>query len=256
MHGLPRTLLLIAFSALPVTAGAQPLRVAAASDLQTVLPEIAERFQKESGHQVTLSFGSSGNFSTQIQNGAPFDVFFSADVDYPKRLEAAGLVAPGSLYEYAVGKIVVWARRDAGFDAARGLLSLTDARIRRIAIANPAHAPYGRAAVAALEHEQLYARVKAKLVLGENISQAAQFVQSGNAEAGLIALSLALAPALRDGVRYDIPTDWYPPIRQAAVVLGRSQQKAVASEFLAFITRADIVRLLQDFGFTPPAATR
>src|SRR5579884_3927669 len=159
-------------------ADAQDLRVAAASDLQAALPPIAAEFEKETGHHVALTFGSSGNFSTQIENGAPFDVFMSADVDYPKRLEQAGLAERGSLSEYATGRLVVWTRVDSGIDVTRGLAVLADVRVRRIAIANPAHAPFGRAAVAAIRHERLYDRVRAKFVLGENISQAAQFAAS------------------------------------------------------------------------------
>ena len=234
-------------------AAAQPLTIAAASDLQAVFPEVAARFEKETGRKVSLAFGSSGNFFTQIENGAPFDLFFSADIDYPRRLEAAGQTERGSLYSYAVGKIVLWARADAGIDVGRGLSVLTDARVRRIAIANPVHAPYGRAAVAALQRAQLYDRVKAKLVVGENISQAAQFVQSGNAEAGILALSLALAPALRTSGSYvEIPQSHYSPIAQAAVVLRASRNKEAARQFLAFIRRPDIVRLMQDFGFAVP----
>lgn len=234
------------------------LRVAAASDLQAALPRLAERFQRDTGVAVTLTFGSSGNFYTQIQNGAPFDLFFSADTQYPARLQSGGFADPADIYKYAVGKIVLWARTDAPIDVRRGLQALGDARVRRVAIANPDHAPYGRAAVAALQHEGLYERVRSKLVLGENISQAAQFVESGNAEAGIIALSLAVAPMLRDsGSYYQVPASFYPPLEQAAVVLSRSPNRGAAREFVAFLKRPDAVRLLQDFGFSaPPSAAR
>jgi molybdate transport system substrate-binding protein len=236
---------------------APPLAVAAASDLQSVLPALAARFEHETSRRVTLTFGSSGNFFSQIQNGAPFDLFFSADVDYPRRLEAAGLTEPGTLQPYAVGRLVLYAstasNRDLGLDLRRGLAVLTDARVRRIAIANPEHAPYGRAAVAALTHERLYDQVRAKLVLGENISQAAQFVQSGNAQAGLLALSLALAPALRaSGTYVDVPAAFYPTIEQVAVVLKASSRKDAARQFLAFIGRPEIAQMLNDAGFLPP----
>jgi molybdate transport system substrate-binding protein len=160
---------------------AEGLAVAAASDLQTALPEIVSRFEKDTGQQVRLTFGSSGNFFTQLQNGAPFDVFLSADIDYPRRLEQSGLAERGSLYSYATGRLVLWTRNDSGIDVHRGLETLADQRVHRISIANPEHAPYGRAAVAALRHEGVYDRVREKLVFGENISQAAQFVQSGSA---------------------------------------------------------------------------
>jgi molybdate transport system substrate-binding protein len=230
-----------------------PLRIAAASDLQAVMPALAARFERETGHKPDVSYGSSGNFFAQIQNGAPFDLFFSADVEYPKRLESSGLTVPGTLVEYAAGRIVLWSRSDATLDLARGLAVLADPRVRRIAIANPAHAPYGRAAVAALRHEQLYDRVRGKFVLGENISQAAQFVESGNADAGLIALSLALAPGMRTTGRYiDIPASYHPPIEQAAVVLRSSRQPDAARQFLAFLQRPDSQRALQDAGFVAP----
>src|ERR1700733_13523113 len=126
---------------------AQNLRVAAASDLESALPAIVSQFEKDTGQRVGLTFGSSGNFYTQIENGAPFDVFLSADIDYPRRLEAARQAEPGSLYEYATGRIVLWTRNDSGIDVRQGLKVVTDGSVRRIAIANPEHAPYGRAAV-------------------------------------------------------------------------------------------------------------
>jgi molybdate transport system substrate-binding protein len=234
-----------------------PLRIAAASDLQAVLPVLTARFEQETRRKVDVSFGSSGNFYAQIQNGAPFDVFFSADVAYPRKLESAALTVSGTLVEYAWGRIVLWSRNDANLDLSRGLSILTDVRVRRIAIANPEHAPYGRAAVAALQHEQLYDRVRSKFVLGENISQAAQFVQSGNADAGVIALSLALTPAMRAAGHYvDVPESYHPPIEQAAVVLRASRQPDVARQFLTFLRRPDNQQTLKDAGFTPPQVAR
>jgi molybdate transport system substrate-binding protein len=250
----------VATLALVLTAGAasaQTLTIAAASDLQTVFPTLARQFQRESGHVVTPVFGSSGNFFTQIQNGAPFDLFFSADIDYPRQLEAGKLAEAGSLYEYAAGQIVLWARKDSGIDLSRGLAVLDDARVRKISIANPEHAPYGRAAVAALQHEGLYDRVKAKLVLGENISQAAQFVQSGAADVGIIAFSLTLSGDARaSGVTHEIPANAYPPIDQAVVILASSKNKDLARQFLAFLRKPEVVRTLQDYGFGLPAAAR
>ena len=237
-------------------ATAQDLAVAAASDLQPVLPAVVNQFQKETGRSVVVTFGSSGNFFSQLENGAPFDVFLSADIDYPRRLEAAGLTEPDTLHEYAVGAIVLWARTGTPVDVRAGLTALLSPAVRRIAIANPTHAPYGRAAVAAFQRAALYDRVQPKLVFGENVSQAGQFVQSGNAEAGILALSLALSPAFRDaGTYYTIPASAYPPIEQGAVVLKSSRHTALATAFLAFFARADIVALLQSSGFAPPPAT-
>src|SRR6266436_6268417 len=163
------------------------IRVAAAADLQFAMQDVAAQFERQTGTKVDVTYGSSGNFFSQMQNGAPFDLFFSADIDYPRKLEAAGLAETGTLYEYAVGRIVIWMPPDSNVDVAKqGWNALLDAQVKKIAIANPEHAPYGRAAVAALREAGIYESVKAKLVYGENISQAAQFVQSGNAQAGII----------------------------------------------------------------------
>src|ERR1700730_12226696 len=154
------------------------LRIAAAADLKFVMDELAEQYKKLAPVEVRVTYGSSGNFFSQIQNGAPFDLFFSADIDYPKKLEAAGLSEPGTLHEYAVGRIVIWTPAKANIDLANlGWKTLLLDEIQKIAIANPEHAPYGRAAVAALQNARVYEQVRAKLVYGENISQAAQFVQ-------------------------------------------------------------------------------
>src|SRR4051812_13562107 len=224
-------------------AGAQTLAVAAASDLQAALPVIADRFEKATGRKVAVTFGSSGNFFSQIQNGAPFDVFLSADSAYPKQLEAAGLAERGSMVTYARGRIVLWTRRDSGVDVARGLLALADAAVRRIAIANPEHAPYGRAAVAALKSAKIYEGVKDKFVLGENIAQTAQFAQSGSADVGIIALSLALTPTLKTSGRYvDVSHALYPPIDQSAVIIAASRQKPLAHQFIDFLQKPDVAQ--------------
>jgi molybdate transport system substrate-binding protein len=244
---------LLLASQLSGLAAAQELRVAAAADLQFVFQEVSAKFQRETGHTVQLTFGSSGNFYSQIQNGAPFDIFFSADVDYPAKLEAAGLVEPGTLSQYATGRIALWARKGSPIDINQGFRTLTDARIRKISIANPEHAPYGRAAVAALRHEKVYDKVRDRLVLGENISQAAQFVESGNADIGILALSLALAPPLKsEGMYYEIPTSFYPAIDQAVVILKSSKQKGVARQFLSFLRRPEIAEYMRGNGLTVP----
>jgi molybdate transport system substrate-binding protein len=238
-------------------AGAQNLAVAAASDLQAALPAIATQFEKDTGQKVTLTFGSSGNFFAQIRNGAPFDVFLSADIDYPRQLQQAGAAERGSLYAYATGRLVLWTRKDSGIDVRRGLSVLADGRVRRVAIANPDHAPYGRAAVAALQHEGLYEQVRGKFVLGENISQTAQFAQSGNATVGLLALSLALAPALKSAGTYiEIPVDFHPPIEQAAVVVAASRRKALAQQFVDALKQPAVVQILQSYGFEVPQSAR
>jgi molybdate transport system substrate-binding protein len=229
---------------------AQDLTIAAAADLQSAMQAIAARFQQETGKSVKVIYGSSGNFFQQIQNGAPFDVFFSANLDYPKRLEAAGLTEPGSFYPYARGRIVLWVPNDSKLDLSAGLKALLDPAAKRIAIANPQHAPYGQAAVAALQKLGLYDRVKDKFVLGENISQAASFVVSGSADAGILALSLALAPSMKDKGRYaEIPAAAYPPIEQACVILKSSGKKETAQRFLLFVKSAAVGDLLRTYGF-------
>jgi molybdate transport system substrate-binding protein len=239
--------------ALDAAAQPQQLTVAAASDLQAVMPLVAAEFERSSGTKVTITFGSSGNFFSQIQNGAPFDVFMSADIDYPRQLEKAGLGVQGTLYQYARGHIVLWTRSDTGVDVARGFGVLADAKVRRIAIANPAYAPYGRAAVAALRHEGLYERVKSKIVLGENISQAAQFAHSGNADVGLLALSLALGPTLKGvGTYFEIPERLHPPIEQAAIVVARSPRQALARQFIDALKQPALVQILRSYGFALP----
>jgi molybdate transport system substrate-binding protein len=238
---------------MPGLAKAQTITVAAAADLQFVFQDVTARFQKDTGHEVKVIYGSSGNFFAQIQNGGPFDLFFSADIGYPQKLEAAGLTEPGTLYEYATGKIVLLAPKGSSLDLKRGLPVLLDPQIKKIAIANPEHAPYGRAAVAALQHEKLYDQVSSKFVLGENISQTATFVVTGSADVGIVALSLALAPATQEKASYaPIPDDVYPPIRQAAVILKSSQQKEIARQFLAFLKKPEIVGLLEKYGFAVP----
>ncbi len=246
-------LLLLSLQPLAPAHAADELTVAAAADLTFAFKDIAAKFQAQTGDAVKLSLGSSGNFFSQIQNGAPYDLFFSADIGYAKKLEAAGLIEPGTLYEYAIGKIVLWVPSASKLDVSKGLALLTDPAIRKIAIANPEHAPYGRAAKAAMLKEGVYDQVKDKIVLGENISQTAQFVQSGNVDIGIIALSLALAPTMKDKGRYfEIPADDYPAIEQAAVVLKSSKKKELAKKFIAFLRQPETIDVMQQYGFVVP----
>ena len=229
---------------------AQDIRVAAAADLQFAMQDIATQFQKETGKSAQVIYGSSGNFFQQLQNGAPFDLFFSANLDYAKKLEAAGLAEPGSYYQYAKGKIVIWVPKESKLDLSSGLKALLDPSIKKIAVANPQHAPYGQAAVAAMQREDVYDKVQGKLVLGENISQTASFVISGSADVGIVALSLALAPNMKDQGRYaEIAAAEYPPIEQACVILSSSKNKEVARQFLGFVKTPAIGELLERYGF-------
>lgn len=232
-----RSALALAVLLVTAPASAQEIRVAAASDLQALLPGVVSRFEKETGTRVQTTFGSSGNFFAQIRNGAPFDVFLSADIEYPRRLQAETLGEP--VIEYAEGRLVVWTRRDSGIDITSGLSALADPRVRRVAIANAEVAPYGRAAVAALKTAGLYDRIQSKIVMGENISQAAQFAQSGNAEAGILALSLTGGASLKgSGTFVEVPASLHPPIEQGAIVLHRARNKDAARRFVAFVRRA------------------
>ena len=254
--------LFLSFSALAQTSPpkaplqAQEITVAAAADLQFVMQDIAARFQKETGKIVKPIYGSSGNFFQQIQNGAPFDMFFSANLDYPRKLEAAGLTEPGTFYQYAIGKIVIWVPNDSKVDVSSGLQSLLNPAIKKIAIANPQHAPYGQAAVAAMKKENIYDKVADKFVLGENVSQTASFVLSRSADAGIVALSLALSPNMKDKGRYaEIPDADYPPIEQACVILKSSQHKDAAKAFLSFIKTPTVIELFRTYGFDVPSAS-
>ena len=233
---------------------AQEITVAAAADLSAALPEIVAKYKNESGREVKLTFGASGTLTTQIRNGAPFDIFFSADEDYPKQLVDAGLADKDTLYRYAVGRLALWVPNESQLDLSElGMRALLDRTVQKISIANPQHAPYGRAAEAALRHFGIYDQVSKRLVLGENVSQAAEFVESGNAQAGLIALSHALAPTMKAKGRYwTVPLDAYPTLNQAAVVLSESRNKDAALKFLQFVRSAEITSLLRGYGFSLP----
>ncbi|MGB2628673.1 MAG: molybdate ABC transporter substrate-binding protein [Candidatus Acidiferrum sp.] len=232
---------------------AQELRVAAAADLQFAMKDLAGQFEKKTGTKVTVIYGSSGNFRAQIENGAPFDVFFSADSLYPQQLISAGAAEPQSLFVYAQGHLVLWSPAGSNLGLAeKGFAALNDSRVLKIAIANPEHAPYGRASVAALQKAGLYERLKGKLVFGENISQAAQFAQSGSAQVGIIALSLTFADSMKGGERWAIPGEFYPPIQQSAVIIKSSPNKTAANAFLEFVKSEDGRKLLSNYGLTPP----
>jgi molybdate transport system substrate-binding protein len=231
--------------------------VAAASDLNFPVREIIAGFERQTGHTVKLSLGSSGNFYAQIANGAPFDVFLSADITYPQKLEESDLTEPGSIFVYGIGRIVVWARNDSPLDFGnRGIQTLVDPAIHKIAIANPQHAPYGRAAVSSMQHFEIYEAVKSKLVLGENISQTAQLVQSGAADAGIIALSLAVGDTMKSaGSYWEIPLESYPKIEQGAVILKQARNAGHldgAQAFMETLKSPEGQTVLKKYGFFLP----
>ena len=232
---------------------AEEITIAAASDLTFAFREIATEYEKASGNQVRLTLGSSGNFYAQIQNGAPFDLYFSADIAFPRKLEEAGLTVPGSLYQYAVGRIVLWTGHESRIDVTKGFEALREPTVKKIAIANPKHAPYGRAAVAAMEYFKVYDQVKDKLILGENISQAAQFIESGACDIGIIALSLAIAPAMKSkGTYWEVPAEAHPSLDQGAVILKQSKNQEAARQFLEFIKGPHGQEVMKRYGFTLP----
>ena len=250
--------LLIALTLLAGTGGPAPgiaqageITIAAAADLNFAFKELVADFEKKTGNTVKLSLGSSGNFFAQLSNGAPFDLFFSADIGYPKKLEEAGLAEPGTLYRYAVGRIVVWVPKGSPIDVgALGMKALQHPSVKKIAIANPRHAPYGRAAVAAMGHFKVYEAVKDKLVLGENISQTAQFVQTGGADIGIIAFSLVVAPAVREaGLFWEVPPEAYPRLEQGAVIMRTAKNPKAARAFLDYVRGPEGRGVFARYGF-------
>jgi len=236
---------------------ANEILVAAAADLNFAIKDIIGEFERKTGHQVKLSLGSSGNFMMQISNGAPFELFFSADIGFPRKLEDAHLTVPNTLFSYAIGRIVVWVPKDSPINVQElGMNALLDPSIKKIAIANPKHAPYGRAAVAALKHFDLYNKVEPKFVLGENISQTAQFVQSGNADIGILALALAVAPSLVEAGRYwEIPLTAYPRMEQGAVILETARKNGnfeAVKQFADWVAAPVGRAVLKRYGFYMP----
>lgn len=247
------------FAALTMTLGlgaastaAPALHVAAASDLRQALPVLAARYERSSGVRIEASFGSSGKLFAQVEHGAPFDAYFSANAEYPRRLEARGLTVAGSRIPYAVGRLMLWAPAASVLPVERGLAVLVDPRVKKVAIASPAHAPYGQAAVEAMRHAKVYDRAAGKLVMGENISQAAHFAASGSAQVGVLAQSLLATPALKGGRHWPVPARWHRPLVQEAVVLKRSGRAAETAGFLRFVGSPEGRKILREFGFEAP----
>ena len=233
--------------------------VAAASDLSAAAKEFVALFERETGHTVKLTLGSSGNFHSQIVNGAPFDVFLSADMEYVRDLEKTGFTEPGTAYVYAIGRLVLWTRKPSLDLNGLGMKSLQQSSVRKIAIANPSHAPYGRAAVQAMEGAGIYDAAKGKLVLGENVSQTAQFAQSGAADVGIIALALALSDSMKaQGKYWEIPRETYSEMEQGAVMLKQAQRvghTAAARSFLETLRGPQARAILSRYGFGLPDAS-
>lgn len=245
-------LLLLFFAPL---AAAQTLRLAAAADLQPVLPPILTEFETKTGIHVDASYQSSATLTTQIQNGAPFDLFMAADLSFPQRVIDAGLADSAQPATYARGTLVLWTRNDSPFQKL-SLDTLHDASLKTIAIANAEHAPYGRAAEASLKKLGLYDSLKPRLVVAENIAQTAQYVDSGNAQVGLISLTSALSDRLRATGHFIVmPRDSYPPILQGAVVLKNSVNRTAAHQLLDFLLSPPVQKELAARGLEPAPST-
>lgn len=260
LHQIFTAVTVLCLLLLPRAASAQAasgLTVAAAADLKYALEEVGQAYTRKAGVPVRVTYGSSGNLFAQISNGAPFDVFLSADAAYPKRLADVGQAAPDTITEYARGVLAMWIPAPVrGIDKNIGLTSLLMPEIKRVAIANPRHAPYGRAAEAALRQANIYDQVAPKFILGENIAQTAQFVQSGNADAGIVALSLLKGASGVQGTWWELPLDSYPPLEQAAVVTKRAEGNKSAREFVSFLVSPEARAIFERFGFRPPSGAK
>jgi molybdate transport system substrate-binding protein len=228
------------------------VNIAAAADLRFAMDSLVTIFCRDNSDvRIKVTYGSSGNFFEQIRNGAPFDLFFSADVDYPRQLEAQHLAA-STIHLYGKGQLVVWSRMlDPNAEKMNTLLNVA---VKKIAIANPAHAPYGKRAEESLHYYNLYDKVKDKLVIGENIAQTAQYAQSGAAEVGIIALSLALSPALEQsgGKYWLIPAEAHQPLLQGFILLPHSKDNDGAARFAVFCGAEKAAAILHGFGFAKP----
>jgi len=232
-------------------AHAQKVTVAAAADLKFAMADIVQSFEKaHPNDKVEVVYGSSGKFFTQIQQGAPYDLYFSADIQYPRDLEKAGLSA-SKVTPYAFGRIVLWSPT---LDASKMTLqSLTSPEIAHIAIANPKHAPYGKRAEEALKAAKVWDKVEPKLVFGENISHTAQLVETGNAQVGVIALSLALNPQLASkGKYYLIPDNLHEPLEQGFILTKRGENNAAAKAFAAYMNTPEARAVMTRYGFVLP----
>lgn len=231
------------------------IRIAAAADLKFALEEIIQEYQRaHAGSKIEAIYGASGTLFTQLTHAAPFDLYLSADLQYPHKLAEQGHADGGSEFKYAVGHIVVWVQNQSELDVAQlGIQAVTDARVKKVAIANPLHAPYGRAAEAALKHLGVYDQVQSRLVLGENIAQTAQFIDSGAADVGIISLSLAQSPAMRDKGRFwKVPGDAFPKLEQGGVILKQCQDLPATENFKTYLTGAEGGAILKKYGFVLP----
>lgn len=248
MRGRSLVLVLIALLLAPAAAWAGQAQVAVAANFAEPAREIAARFKARTGHDAVLSFGASGQFYAQIANGAPFEVFLSADAERPRRAEAEGLAVAGTRFTYARGRLVLWSP-DARLVDGRGKV-LASGRFAKLSIADPKLAPYGAAAVETLRRAGVYERVKGRLVKGSSVTQAFQFVKSGAAELGFVALSQVVGE--HGGSRWVVPEADHAPIEQQAVLLKRGAGDPAARAFLAFLKGPEARAIVRRYGYEAP----
>jgi molybdate transport system substrate-binding protein len=250
MRRIPFVIFLVIMS-LQSSRAQERILIAAASDLKFALDSLVHAFSETHDGKIAVTYGSSGKLTEQIMNGAPFSIFFSADRVYPERLEN-GKKTSSDIYDYAIGRIVIWSKK---VDPTKNEInSLLDPGVKKIAIANPMHAPYGKRAIETLEYYELSEAIKSNLVYGENISQAAQFASTGAADVGIIALSLALSPNMKNetGKYFLIPEESHQPLVQAAVITTHGKGNRLAAAFFEYIKSEEAVDVLRRFGFSRP----
>jgi molybdate transport system substrate-binding protein len=230
------------------------IAIAAAADLTYCIQDLNKAYQQSHPDtELKLSTGSSGNFYTQIEHGAPYDVFLSADISFPQKLIQEGFAEGATLSVYSVGRLALWTTKPDTVSLDKGIEIVRDPAVKRVAIANPEFAPYGRAAKAALETAGLWNEVQSRLVMGENIAQTAQFVQSGNADVGLVALSLLYNPSLKNVGRYiEVDPKLYPPLQQALVLTKNGSSNSAAHDYLQFLTGQEARTIFDHYGFEAP----
>lgn len=245
------TLLFLAL--FPISAFSGDLTVAVAANAQYAFEELKTVFEKESGITLKGVIGAAGKFTTQIENGAPFDVFLSADMDYPKTLEKEGLTV-NSPKVYAYGSLVLWTLKE-GLDLSKGLQTVNEPEVKKVAIASPKTAPYGKQSVNAFKHEGLYLNVEKKLVYGESIMQTNQFITSGAADLGITAKSIVMAPVMKDkGKWVELSHGIYEPIEQGAVILVHAKKEKMeeATKFFDFLFTAEAKEIFKKYGYELP----
>lgn len=229
---------------------AESVLVAVAANFIPPFREIAIEFERSSGHRVRVVPGSSGNFYAQIKNGAPFDLFFSADVERPKVLEEEGLGVQGSRVTYAIGHLVLWSPHS---DLLKGAETLSAQQFKHLAMANPKTAPYGAAAMQTMQKLGVWDKLQPRIVMGENLGQTMGFIESGNAELGFVSLSQALDPKLKiKGARWEVPTDLHDPIRQDVLLLVKGKDNPAATALLEFVKYPKAKEIIERYGYTVP----